>query len=41
MEVRMVERTSSGSNPWREWFEQAAAIVQAVLAPPQIAWGRA
>lgn len=41
MKVRMVEQTLTGSNPLRDWFEKAAAVVQAVLAPPQIAWGRA
>ena len=36
-----VEQTIPGSNPLRDWFEKAAAVVQAVLAPPQVAWGRA
>lgn len=41
MKVEMVEHCRAGSNPLRDWFEKAAAVVQAVLAPPQIAWGRA
>lgn len=39
--VEMVEQTRAGSNPVRDWFEKAAAVVQAVLASPQVAWGPA
>lgn len=41
MKERMVEQTRAGSNPVRAWFEKAAAVVQAVLASPQVAWGPA
>lgn len=39
--VEMVEQMREGSNPLRAWIEKAADVVQAVLAPPQVAWGRA